>query len=93
MQRVGVLADAIGQGVEVLAVRHVELDQRRGLRQPAGDRRRDLHLPPERRQDDVRALLLGQPGHVEGDRGVREDPGDQQRPAVEQTHGASVALT
>ena len=38
------------------------------------------------------ALLLGEPRHVEGDRAVREDAGDQELLAVEQTHECSVLV-
>ena len=42
--------------------------------------------PPGSRQDDFGALLLGPPGHREGQRGVGEDAGDQEPLAVEESH-------
>ncbi len=83
VEMVGVLAEALGEGVEVLLVGDVELDDdgRRG--QAPGDRLGDLHGPPKRREDHRRALLLRQLGDVEGDRAVHEDACHEQCLAVE----------
>ena len=55
------------------------------LREPARDRLRQAELPAERGEQHLGALLLRQTRHVEGDRAVREDAGDQELLAVEQT--------
>ena len=49
--------------------------------------------PAEPGQHDLRALLLREPGDVEGDRGVGDHAGDQQAFAVEQSHGLSSVLS
>jgi hypothetical protein len=86
VQVVGVLAHPPGERGQVLGVGHVQLDDGRLGRQPAGDRLGEAELAAEGGQDDLRALLLRQPGDVERDRPVREDPGDEELLAVEQTH-------
>ena len=70
---------------EVLVAGHVQLEHRRRRGQPLGD---PLHQaePPEAGQHDGRALLLRHPRHVERDRGVRDDPGDQDPLARQDSH-------
>jgi hypothetical protein len=56
-----VLAQPVGQRRQVLGVRHVELDDRRLLRQPLGDPLAQRQAPAEVGQDDGGALLLRDP--------------------------------
>ena len=51
---------------------------------------REAELAAERGEQHLRPLLLREARHVEGDRAVREDAGDQECLAVEQTHVRSV---
>jgi hypothetical protein len=76
--------DLVGQPGQVLGVGDVQLDQRRRLGQPLGDPL-DQRQPPVPGEHDGGALLLGQPGHRERDRGVGDDAGDQQTLAGEQS--------
>jgi hypothetical protein len=85
VQAVDVCGDPLGERVEVILAGHVQLeDWRRGW-QPPGD---PLHQaqPAESGQHHARALLLGHPGHVEGDRGVGDDPGHQDPLARQDSH-------
>ncbi|GAA4812709.1 hypothetical protein GCM10023200_58110 [Actinomycetospora chlora] len=83
VEAVDVLAHLVGQAVEVLLVLHVQLDHRRLLRQPLRDAL-DQRQPPEAGEHDGGAGLLGGLRRVEGDRGVGDDPGDQDPLALEQ---------
>jgi hypothetical protein len=80
-----VLADPACQRGEVLIAGHVELEHGRRRGQPLRD---PLHQaePPEAGQHDGRALLLGNPRDVKRDRGVRDDPGDQDPLARQDSH-------
>ena len=60
-----VLADGSCQGRQVRGRRDVEPDHRRHDGQPTGDRLRQPLLAAERREDHLRALLLGEPGDTE----------------------------
>ena len=68
--------------VEVLLVLHVELEQRRLLRQPVGDALDQLH-PVETGEHQFRTGLLRDLGDVECDRRVRDDPRDEDPLAFE----------
>ena len=78
--------DLVGQRVEVLRV------GRRRARPPAPASAaawrclRDAHRAAEGGEHHLGALLLREPGDVEGDRGVGEDAGDEQPLAVEESH-------
>ena len=76
VEPVDVLADPVRERVQVLGVGDVKLDDRRQLGQPLGDPL-DQAEPPEAGQHDCRALLLRDPGDVEGDRRIGEHAGDQ----------------
>ena len=75
---------ALGQGVEVLFVLHVEFDQRSLLRQPVGDAL-DQPQPVESGQHQLRTLFLGHLGDVKRDRRVGDDPADQDPFTFEQS--------
>jgi hypothetical protein len=47
VQVIDMLGEPLGQRVEMLLVGHVQLDHRRGRRQPLGDGLGDLHGAPE----------------------------------------------
>ena len=61
------VADPVGQGVQLLLAGHVELKHGRWVGQPLGDPL-DEGEPAKPRQHNGRAFLLGYPGHVKGDR-------------------------
>ena len=68
--------DPAGQRVEMLVVLHVEFQQRRRVRQPVGDALDQLH-PVEPGEHQLGARLLGHLRDVERDRGVGDDPRDE----------------
>ena len=70
--------------VEVLLVLHVELEQRRLLRQPVGDALDQLH-PVEAGEHQLGARFLRDLGDVERDRRVGDDPRDEDAFAFEQS--------
>ncbi len=76
------LAYPIGQGVELVGVRHVKLEHGRRVGQPLRDPL-DQRQPAEAGEHDSRAFLLRDPGHVESDRGVGQHSGDENPLAVE----------
>src|SRR5690606_17209981 len=78
---------ALGERVQVLLVGHVQLDDRRGLRQPLRD---PFHQPEPAvaGEHDLRTLLLRHLGDVEAQRGVGDDTGDEQALALEESHGS-----
>src|SRR5690606_14267799 len=76
------LAHDVGEAAEVLVVGDVELDDLGGLGKLPGDALGEGG-PRERGQDDLRALLLGQLGGVEGDGGLHQHTGDQDALALE----------
>ena len=82
VEAVHVLAYPIGKTVEVFLGGHVQLDDRRRLRQFACHPLDQRH-PAEAGQDDVGALLLRDLRHRECDRGIRDHAGDQQALAIE----------
>jgi hypothetical protein len=86
VEAVDVLAQALGQGVEVLLVRDVELDDRGRLGETLGDGLGDLHRPAEGGEHDRGALLLRDLRDVERDRAVHEDAGDEELLAFEDSH-------
>src|SRR5690606_12998611 len=83
---VDMLTQCLRQRGEVLLVGHVELDHRHRLGQPVDDPPGDPQRPAEVRYDDRRALLLGDPGDLEADRGVHRHPRDQDALALENAH-------
>ncbi|GAA2907023.1 hypothetical protein GCM10020220_115300 [Nonomuraea rubra] len=85
VEAVDVLADAGGEGVEVLVVLDVELQDRRRGGQALGDALHQAEAA-EAGQDDGGALLLGQLGHRESDGGVRQDTGHEDPLAFENAH-------
>jgi hypothetical protein len=86
VEAVDVLAQSLGQAVEVLGVRHVELEHLGRLGEPPGDRLGDLHRATERGEHDLRTLLLRDLRYVERDRAVHEDAGDEELLAFEDSH-------
>jgi hypothetical protein len=89
VKAVHVLGHPPGQRFQLGGVGHVQLEHGRRLGQPFGD---PLHQgeAPEPGQHQGRALLLGDPRHVEGDRGVGQHSGDQDPLAVQDAHRCSL---
>ncbi len=81
-------ASADAHVVEVFGHRDVELEHVGRLRQLAGHSLGQAQRPTGAGQHDVGALLLGERGHAERQRGVGEDAGDHDVLAVEQTHAS-----
>jgi hypothetical protein len=86
VQAVDVLAQPVGQRRQVLGVGHVELDDRRLLRQPLGDPLAQRERPAVVGQDDGGALLLGDPRHREGDRLLGQHARDEDLLALQNAH-------
>ncbi len=88
VEPVDVLAQQVGQPLEVLLVGDVELEHRAG----SGSRLTIRLVMPSARPKleirTVRALLLGDAGDREADRAVHRDAGDQDPLAVENAHAA-----
>jgi hypothetical protein len=80
------VAHAVGEGGEVLCAGDVELHDRCRLGQSPRGPTGQPHHPAERREDDLRALLLREPRHMEGDRLVGQHPRDEDALALEESH-------
>jgi hypothetical protein len=77
------LAQPVGERVEVLGVRDVELDDGGLLRQPLGDPLAQRQRATEVGQHDGGALVLGEPGGGERDRRLGQHAGDEDLLALE----------
>ncbi len=86
------LGDAVGERAQVLLVLHVELEQRRLLREPVGDPLDQPH-PVEPGEYQLGARLLGDLGDVEPDRGVGDDPRDEDPLALQKCHVKLLVLS
>jgi hypothetical protein len=79
-------AQGLGQGRQLLVVGGVELDHL-GHRIELADRAvGDADGPGDVGDDDAGAFVLGDLRHLEGDRGVHRDTGDQDGLSVEKSH-------
>src|SRR5215475_2866476 len=81
----------LGEAVEVIRVGYIELDDRSLRRQPLRDPLDEAESPVSS-EDDLRSLLLRDPGDVEGDRRVGDDPRHQDLLAIEDAHACPTSL-
>ena len=84
-----VVGDGVANGVDVLGVGDVELEHRDvgAARQLAGGALGEAEAAAGAGEHDVGALLGGDTGDGEGQRGIRQHAGDHDVLAVEQPHG------
>ena len=85
-------ASASPGGAQLLGRGDVDLEDLGLPGELAGGAPRERQGPPRAREDDVRTLLLGEPGHGEGQRRVGEDARDEEPLAVEESHCASEVM-
>ncbi|CAB4879206.1 unannotated protein [freshwater metagenome] len=81
--------DVVAHPGEMLGGGDIQLENRRRLRKLAGSALGQAEAPTRPREHHVGALFLRDPCHAEGERCIREDAGDHDVLAVEQTHGTS----